>query len=133
MEELKQRLNGKPTLYLATVEGYRPRVRPINHYMIYNNRFYIAMGKHKAAYRQLLDNTNLELCCALENESLLRIQGTVNFDRSPAAYGAAYAEMPDLKESFREDTGKTLALIYLDHISAVVFDREDEPKQLAKF
>lgn len=133
MEELKKLLEGRPTLYLATVEGYLPRVRPINHYMIYNGYFYIAMGKHKEAYKQLLDNTNLELCADLGEQRLLRIQGTVNFDRSPAAYASAYEAMPDLHESFREDTGKRLALIYLDHISAMLFDRQDDAKLVAKF
>ena len=28
MEELKKLLESRPTLYLATVEGYLPRVRP---------------------------------------------------------------------------------------------------------
>ena len=63
----------------------------------------------------------------------MRIRGTVNFDTSAEAYAAAFAEMPDLKESFSEDTGKRLALIYLDHISAMVFDREDNAQLLAKF
>lgn len=133
MEELKKLLEGRPTLYLATVEGYLPRVRPINHYMIYDGNFYIAMGKHKEAYKQLLDNTNLELCADLGEQRLLRIQGTVNFDRSPEAYAAAYEVMPDLRESFSADTGKRLALIYLDHISAVLFDRQDDAKLLVKF
>lgn len=133
MEQLKELLEGRPTLYLATVEGYCPRVRPVNHYMIYNGYFYLALGKHKEAYKQLLDNTNLELCFAPSDDKWLRIRGTVNFDRSPEAYAAAYETMPDLKESYREDTGKRLALIYLDHISAMVFDREDEEKLLVKF
>ena len=124
MEELKKVLEGRPVLYLATVEGYLPRVRPINHYMVWNDRFYIAMGKHKEAYKQLL---------ALGSDEWVRIRGTVNFDTSAEAYAAAFAEMPDLKESFSEDTGKRLALIYLDHISAMVFDREDNAQLLAKF
>ena len=133
MEELKKLLESRPTLYLATVEGYLPRVRPINHYMIYNGYFYIAMGKHKEAYKQLLDNTNLELCADLGEQRLLRIQGTVNFDRSPEAYAPVCEAMPDLNESFSADTGKRLALIYLDHISAILFDRQDDAKQLVKF
>ena len=109
MEELKKVLEGRPVLYLA------------------------AMGKHKEAYKQLLDNTNLELTAALGSDEWVRIRGTVNFDTSAEAYAAAFAEMPDLKESFSEDTGKRLALIYLDHISAMVFDREDNAQLLAKF
>lgn len=132
MEELKKLLEGRPTLYMATVEGYLPRVRPINHYMVYNGRFYIAMGKHKEAYHQLLDNTNLELCVALTDDRFVRIQGTVNFDTSAEAYENAFKEMPDLNESYAKDTGKRLALIYMDHISAVLFDRADDAKLLAK-
>ena len=82
MDELMELLKARPTMYLATVEGYCPRVRPVNHYMIYKGYFYLALCKDKEAYKQLLDNTNLELCVATGEETFLRIQGTVNFDRS---------------------------------------------------
>ena len=62
-----------------------------------------------------------------------RMKDAVAAGNGAEAYAAAFAEMPDLKESFSEDTGKRLALIYLDHISAMVFDREDNAKLLAKF
>lgn len=133
MDELMELLKARPTMYLATVEGYCPRVRPVNHYMIYKGYFYLALCKDKEAYKQLLDNTNLELCVATGEETFLRIQGTVNFDRSPETYAAVYEAMPDLKEAYKADSGKHLALIYLDHISAVLFDRQDEGKVLAKF
>ena len=132
-EEIMQFLKDNPTFYLATVDGYLPRVRPLGFAMWYNGHLCLAIGKHKAAYKQLLDNTNLELTAALGADEWVRIRGTVNFDTSAEAYAAAFAEMPDLKESFSEDTGKRLALIYLDHISAMVFDREDNAKLLAKF
>ena len=133
MDELMELLKARPTMYLATVEGYYPRVRPVNHYMIYKGYFYLALCKDKEAYKQLLDNTNLELCVATGEETFLRIQGTVNFDRSPETYAAVYEAMPDLKEAYKADSGKHLALIYLDHISAVLFDRQDEGKVLVKF
>ena len=132
-EEIMQFLKENPTFYLATVDGYLPRVRPLGFAMWYKDHLCIAIGKHKAAYKQLLDNTNLELTAALGADEWVRIRGTVNFDTSAEAYAAAFAEMPDLKESFSEDTGKRLALIYLDHISAMVFDREDNAQLLAKF
>lgn len=132
-EEIMQFLKDNPTFYLATVDGYLPRVRPLGFAMWYNGHLCLGIGKHKAAYKQLLDNTNLELTAALGSDEWVRIRGTVNFDTSAEAYAAAFAEMPDLKESFSEDTGKRLALIYLDHISAMVFDREDNAKLLAKF
>ena len=50
-------LKENPTFYLATVDGYLPRVRPIGFAMWYNGHLCLGIGKHKAAYKQLLDNT----------------------------------------------------------------------------
>ncbi len=131
MNRLMELLADRPVLYLATVEGYYPRVRPMNHYMVYKNRLYLAMNREKEAYKQLLDNTNLELCTALDENRFLRIQGTVDFDRDPASYEAVYQALPDLKDAYPADSNKHLALVYLDQISAIVFDRQDNTKTIA--
>ena len=49
-EEIMEFLKENPTFYLATVDGYLPRVRPIGFAMWYNGHLCIALGKHKAAY-----------------------------------------------------------------------------------
>ena len=54
----------------------------------------IALGKHKAAYKQLLDNTNLEICAANDRGEWLRVQGTANFDNTPEAQAAAFRSCP---------------------------------------
>mgnify|MGYP000943888966 CR=1 FL=1 len=74
-EEIMEFLKENPTFYLATVDGYLPRVRPIGFAMWYNGHLCIALGKHKAAYKQLLDNTNLEICAANDRGEWLRVQG----------------------------------------------------------
>ena len=82
-EEIMEFLKENLTFYLATVDGYLPRVRPIGFAMWYNGHLCIALGKHKAAYKQLLDNTNLELCAANDRGEWLWVQGTANFDNTP--------------------------------------------------
>ena len=74
-EEIMEFLKENPTFYLATVDGYLPRVRPIGFAMWYKDHLCIALGKHKAAYKQLLDNTNLEMC--------IRDRLRTNWKRSP--------------------------------------------------
>ena len=74
-EEIMEFLKENPTFYLATVDGYLPRVRPIGFAMWYNGHLCIALGKHKAAYKQLLDNTNLEICAA--NDRACRARRTL--------------------------------------------------------
>ena len=86
-EEIMQFLKDNPTFYLATVDGYLPRVRPLGFAMWYKDHLCLGIGKHKAAYKQLLDNTNLEICACNEKGEFLRVQGTANFDNTPRSTG----------------------------------------------
>ena len=52
-EEIMQFLKDNPTFYLATVDGYLPRVRPLGFAMWYKDHLCLGIGKHKAAYKQL--------------------------------------------------------------------------------
>ena len=106
-EEIMEFLKENPTFYLATVDGYLPRVRPIGFAMWYNGHLCIALGKHKAAYKQLLDNTNLEICAANDRGEWLRVQGTANFDNSP--------------------------IVYLDHLSAKLFSMSGAVKDIMNY
>ena len=62
----------------------------------------LGIGKHKAAYKQLLDNTNLEICACNEKGEFLRVQGTANFDNTPEAQAAAFKIMPQLADMYNE-------------------------------
>ncbi len=130
MEELMQFLKENPVFYFATVEGYLPRVRPFGFAMEYNGRLYFAIGKHKAAYKQILDNTNIEVCTANSKGEWIRIRGTVDFDNSPEVQEKAFAYMPQLKELYAPETGKKLAMVYMDRISARLFSMDGTEKEL---
>ncbi len=130
MEELMQFLKENPIFYFATVEGYMPRVRPFGFAMEYNGKLYFAIGKHRNTYKQLLDNTNIEVCTANGDGQWIRIRGTVDFDNSAEAKQKAFETMPQLKEIYNEETGKALALIYMDRISAKLFSSDGTEKQL---
>ena len=119
-EEIMEFLKENPTFYLATVDGYLPRVRPIGFAMWYNGHLCIALGKHKAAYKQLLDNTNLEICAA-------------NFDNSPEAQAAAFQVMPQLADMYNEETGNKLGIVYLDHLSAKLFSMSGAVKDIMNY
>ena len=133
MDELMELLKARPTMYLATVEGYCPRVRPVNHYMIYKGYFYLALCKDKEAYKQLLDNTNLELCACNDRGEWLRIQGTANFDNTPEAQEAAFLQMPQLSDIYNEESGLKLGIVYLDHLSAKLFSMSGTVKDIMNY
>ena len=114
-------------------DGYLPRVRPIGFAMWYNGHLCIALGKHKAAYKQLLDNTNLEICAANDRGEWLRVQGTANFDNSPEAQAAAFQVMPQLADMYNEETGNKLGIVYLDHLSAKLFSMSGVVKDIMNY
>ena len=132
-EEIMEFLKENPTFYLATVDGYLPRVRPIGFAMWYKDHLCIALGKHKAAYKQLLDNTNLEICAANDRGEWLRVQGTANFDNSPEAQAAAFQAMPQLADLYNEETGHKLGIVYLDHLSAKLFSMSGVVKDIMNY
>ena len=132
-EEIMQFLKDNPTFYLATVDGYLPRVRPMGFAMWYKDRLCLAIGKQKAAYKQLLDNTNLEICVANSRGEWMRIQGTANFDNSPEALEAAFKTAPQLEDLYNEETGLKLGIIYLDHISAKLFSMSGTVKDILSY
>ena len=103
MEEIMAFLKENPTFYFATVEGYKPRVRPFGFAMEYKGRLYFAIGKHKAAYKQL------------------RIQGTVDFDNTEAAKKRAFEVMPQLADIYNPESGLELGMVYMDRMSAKLF------------
>ena len=111
MEEIMAFLKENPTFYFATVEGYKPRVRPFGFAMEYKGRLYFAIGKHKAAYKQILDNTNIEICTANDRGEWLRIQGTVDFDNTEAAKKRAFEVMPQLADIYNPESGLELGMM----------------------
>ena len=133
MEEIMAFLKENPTFYFATVEGYKPRVRPFGFAMEYKGRLYFAIGKHKAAYKQILDNTNIEICTANDRGEWLRIQGTVDFDNTEAAKKRAFEVMPQLADLYNEETGHKLGIVYLDHLSAKLYSMSGTVKDIMKY
>ena len=133
MDELMLFLKDNPVFYLATVDGYLPRVRPLGFAMWYNGHLCLAIGKHKAACKQLLDNTNLEICTANDRGEWLRVQGTANFDNSPEALAAAFKQMPQLSDMYNEESGLKLGIVYLDHLSAKIFSMSGAQRDLISY
>lgn len=130
MEEILQFLQETKVFYFATVEGYLPRVRPFGFAMLYNDRLYFAIGKHRNAYKQILDNTNIEVSAMNQQGQWIRIRGTVDFDNSPEVKEKAFEQMPQLKEMYSPESGKKLAMVYMDRISAYIYSEDGESREV---
>ncbi len=118
MEELKEKIGG--VFYFATVEGDAPRVRPFGFMMVFEGKLYFGCGTHKAAFRELLENPNAEVC-AFNKGTFVRVRGRAVFDDRPEVQEAMYAAAPFLKESYNEKNGRHHICFYLQDLSAMEF------------
>ena len=118
MEELKEKIGG--VFYFATVEDGAPRVRPFGFAMVFENKLYLGCGTHKAAYAQMLENPEVELC-SFNKGTFIRVRGRAVMDDRPEVQAAMYEAGPFLKETYNEKTGYHHICFYLEDMSAMEF------------
>jgi len=122
MDKILSFLKENQPFYFATVEDNKPRVRPFGFVMEWEGRLYFGMGKHKASYKQLLANPNVEVCTTSANNEWIRVKGTAVLDDSQAALDQAFATSPFLTQIYNQETGLTMGLCYLENIEAEIDD-----------
>lgn len=129
MEELLQFLKDAGAFYFTTVEGREPRVRPFGFHMFYDGKLYFGVGDQKAAYKEMKDNPNVELC-AFKDGKFLRIRGKAVFDLRPEVQAHQFEVSPFLQKTYNAETGHTHVNFYLEEMSAMLFPMGGEPKKL---
>jgi general stress protein 26 len=75
--EVWQLFQPKQIIYFATIEGNKPRVRPVT-MLCQDDRFWILTGTNDNKVSQLQQNPRIELCLPLENDNsngYVRISG----------------------------------------------------------
>lgn len=126
MNEVYEFLKKCGTYYLATVEGYKPRVRPFGTIDLYNNRLYIQTGKVKAVSRQIKENPQIEIC-AMDDGKWIRIEATAYLDNNIDAQKHMLAAYPSLQKMYQPGDGNT-EVLYLRNVTAKICSFTEEPK-----
>ena len=122
MDKILSFLKENSTFYFATVEDNKPRVRPFGFVMEWQGRLYFGMGKHKASYKQMQANPNVEICTASKKGEWIRIKGTAVLDDSQAAMDQAFQVAPFLTNIYNKESGLTMGLCYLENVDAEIAD-----------
>ena len=130
MNEVYEFLKKCGTYYLATVEGYKPRVRPFGTIDLYNNRLYIQTGKVKAVSRQIKENPQIEIC-AMDDGKWIRIEATAYLDNNIDAQKHMLAAYPSLQKMYQPGDGNT-EVFYLRNVTAKICSFTEEPKTFSQ-
>lgn len=117
IEKIQQFLSDVPVVYLTTVDGSKPKCRPIGLHLLIGDRLYFGIGTFKEVYRQMQANPNVELCVCKGRE-FLRYYGKVVFETDDKIADAAVSSSPILQQIYHESTGKKLGIFHLENATA---------------
>jgi len=129
MQEVYEFLKDAGTYYLATVDNDKPKVRPFGTVNIFENRLYIQTGKNKDVYKQLVSNSNAELC-VFNNGKWIRVNGKLIPDDRVEAKKNMLDHYPELRTMYNENDDNTIVL-YFDDAKATISSFTEESKVIS--
>jgi uncharacterized pyridoxamine 5'-phosphate oxidase family protein len=100
-------------VYLASIEGNEPRVRPVT-LIFFNDEFWVATGSNDAKVNQIRDNENIEFCLPLKGEKstgYIRGSGRAEIVDSLAARKMIFENIGFIKYHWSEPTDPDYILL----------------------
>ena len=126
MKEVYDFLKDCGVYYLATVDNGNPRVRPFGTVEIFEDKLNIQTGKKKDVYKQILVNSNVEIC-AFKDGKWLRISCELIPDDRMEAKKDMLDKNPNLRGMYNELDDNTIVL-YLNNSKATFYSFTEKPK-----
>ena len=118
MQEVQAFLKDCGALFIATVDGDQPRVRPFGVSEIINGRLYIMTGKVKDVFKQMAKNGKFEICALKKSGSeWMRISGTLVNDETLSVKEEFLNRNPGLKSMYKADDNN-MAVLYITNGTA---------------
>ena len=114
-EKVHKFLEETKVFYLSTVDGDKPRCRPLGLHKYINDKVYFGIGGFKDVYKQLEKNPNCEVV-SLKGSEWIRINGKAVFEKDNAIGEKMLAESPHIKELYEKNNWKMMVF----HIEGTV-------------
>ncbi len=105
------------TFFLTTIDGNKPKSRPISFHMMKDGVNYFGVGAMKEVYRQMQENPYVEITGLMGNGTqYLRYFGKAVFEQGDALSKEALAQpgYPVMKKIYAEGTGNIFAVFHLE-------------------
>ena len=104
--------------YLATVDGDKPKCRPLGFHLLDEDKIYFGVGTFKEVYKQMQANPNVEIS-AWDGEHILRYYGKANLNKNDQIVEKAFEMMPELAEIYKSN-GWEMGIFYLEDATAEI-------------
>ncbi len=116
IQKVDELLTKAEVFYLATVDGDRPKVRPLGFHLLYEDKIYFGVGNHKDVYKQLEANQNVEIA-AWDGEHFLRYYGVADLSGNDAVVEKAFELMPEIAEAYKANNWE-MGVFFLNDATA---------------
>ena len=111
-EKVHKFLDEAKVFYLSTIDGDRPRCRPLGLHSLRDGKEYFGVGQFKEVYKQLEKNPNCELVALVKGE-WIRINGKAVFEKDFVLAEQILEENKHLKEMY-EKNGWKLMIFHIE-------------------
>lgn len=89
--------------------------------MIEDDKTYFGVGDFKEVYKQLIENSNVEICATI-GLNFVRYYGEAVFDLNPEISEKALEMLPMMRNIYNDQTGYNLKMFYLSNASAEFYN-----------
>lgn len=118
IEKIDEILTNANEFYLATVNGDKPKVRPLGFHLLFEDKIYFGVGTFKEVYKQMEANPNVEIA-AWDGEHFLRYYGVADLTQNEAVVEKAFELMPELAEIYKSN-GWEMGVFFLNDATAEI-------------
>ncbi len=118
MNKISEFLKEAPIFFLATVDGNRPKLRPLGAFIEEDDKVIFGVGDFKNVYRQMQQNPLVEIVACKPDGHWLRYTGKAVFE-TDETYAAKMIREAGLEMIYNEQTGNKLMTFHLEDATAV--------------
>ena len=118
IEKVDELLTKAEVFYLSTVDGNKPKVRPLGFHLLKDDKIYFGVGTFKTVYKQMEENPNVEIA-AWDGDHFLRYYGVANLDKQEEIAKEALSLMPEVAQLYNAN-GWEMGIFYLDNATAEI-------------
>lgn len=119
MSKINDYLSEAGVFFLATVDGDKPRLRPLGAHLEMDGKVIFGVGDFKDVYKQMVANANVEVVACKQDGHWMRYSGKAVFETDEKYAEAMLDDMPHLRGVYNEETGNKMMCFHIEDATAI--------------
>lgn len=122
MDDVLNILNDNKTVFLATVDGDKPAVRPVQFCFEKNGKLWFSTAKDKPMYKQMQTNPAVEIAVVTPSFEFIRIRANVELIDDLSVKERILGLYSSIKDIYLEASNPTFTTFCISHGEIVFWD-----------